>query len=104
VNMQVVRNFGSDRTHVQDIASTYRAHAFGVDYTAPSAGYTPRWVFDAMRLSFDLDVAAPVGGPRHVPAMRYYTPDDDGLSQPWDGLVWCNPPYSHFRPCTRLAF
>jgi hypothetical protein len=66
--------------------------------------YTPRWVFDAMRLSFDLDVAAPVGGPRHVPAMRYYTPDDDGLSQPWDGLVWCNPPYSHFRPCTRLAF
>jgi hypothetical protein len=38
VNMQVVRNFGSDRTHVQDIASTYRAHAFGVDYTAPSAG------------------------------------------------------------------
>ena len=60
--------------------------------------YTPRWVFDAMGLEFDLDVAAPPGGPWHVPAKRYYTAQDDGLAQPWDGLVWCNPPYSHFRP------
>src|SRR3954469_18235549 len=58
--------------------------------------YTPRWVFDAMGLAFDLDVAAPVGGPWHVPAARYYTAADDGLAQPWDGLVWCNPPYSSF--------
>jgi hypothetical protein len=58
--------------------------------------YTPRWVFDAMGLRFDLDVAAPVGGPWHVPCERYYTAADDGLSQPWDGLVWCNPPYSNF--------
>lgn len=56
--------------------------------------YTPRWVFDAMGLRFDLDVAAPPGGPWHVPADRYYTAEDDGLTQPWDGLVWCNPPYS----------
>jgi hypothetical protein len=56
--------------------------------------YTPRWVFDAMGLEFDLDVAAPPGGPWHVPAKRYYTAEDDGLAQPWDGLVWCNPPYS----------
>jgi hypothetical protein len=57
--------------------------------------YTPRWVFDAMGLHFDLDVAAPIGGPWHVPCDRYYyTAEDDGLSQSWDGLVWCNPPYS----------
>lgn len=60
--------------------------------------YTPRWVFDAMGLEFDLDVAAPPGGPWHVPAARYYTAEDDGLTSPWDGLVWCNPPYSHFLP------
>lgn len=60
--------------------------------------YTPRWVFDAMGLQFDLDVAAPPGGPWHVPAARYFTAEDDGLAQPWDGLVWCNPPYSNFRP------
>lgn len=57
--------------------------------------YTPRWVFDAMGLHFDLDVAAPPGGPWHVPCDRYYTAEDDGLAQPWDGLVWCNPPYSN---------
>lgn len=60
--------------------------------------YTPRWVFDAMALRFDLDVAAPPGGPWHVPADRYYTAEDDGLTSPWDGIVWCNPPYSKFRP------
>lgn len=58
--------------------------------------YTPRWVFDAMGLAFDLDVAAPPGGPWHVPCSRYYTAEDDGLTQPWDGLVWCNPPYSNY--------
>lgn len=60
--------------------------------------YTPRWVFDAMGLQFDLDVAAPKGGPWHVPAARYYTAEDDGLAQPWEGLIWCNPPYSNFWP------
>jgi hypothetical protein len=59
--------------------------------------YTPRWVFDAMGLTFDLDVAAPVGGPWHVPASRWFTAVDDGLAQPWDGVVWCNPPYSTAR-------
>ncbi|NUO35599.1 MAG: hypothetical protein HOQ18_18345 [Dermatophilaceae bacterium] len=60
--------------------------------------YTPRWVFDAMGLHFDLDAAAPPGGPWHVPCDHYYTAEDDGLSSPWRGLVWCNPPYSKFRP------
>lgn len=47
--------------------------------------YTPRWVFDAMGLDFDLDVAAPPGGPWHVPAKRYFTAEDDGLAQGWGG-------------------
>src|SRR5690606_27472153 len=59
--------------------------------------YTPRWVFDAMGLHFDLDVAAPIGGPWHVPCDRYYTAVDDGLDSPWEGIVWCNPPYSDFE-------
>lgn len=58
--------------------------------------YTPRWVFDAMGLHFDLDVASPVGGPWHVPCDRYYTAADDGLAQRWDGLIWCNPPFRNF--------
>jgi hypothetical protein len=60
--------------------------------------YTPRWIFDAAGLVFDLDVAAPVDPSRRTcPARRYLTPVEDGLSQPWDGLVWMNPPFSNLR-------
>jgi len=56
--------------------------------------YTPAWVFDGLGLTFDIDVAAPDGGAPNVPARKFYTVGDDGLLQPWHGLVWCNPPYS----------
>jgi hypothetical protein len=58
--------------------------AGGAIATTSDDCYTPRWVFDAMGLRFDLDVAAPVGGPWHVPCDRYLTAEDDGLAQPWD--------------------
>ena len=57
--------------------------------------YTPRWVFDGMALTFDLDPAAPVHGGDCVPARHRYTLVDDGLTQPWHGLVWLNPPFSN---------
>ena len=61
--------------------------------------YTPRWIFDAAGLVFDMDVAAPVDPSRRsCPARRYLTPVEDGLTQPWGGVVWCNPPYSAVRP------
>ena len=54
--------------------------------------YTPREIFDALGLTFDLDPCSP--GPGHwVPARRIYTKADDGLGQPWDGLVFMNPPF-----------
>lgn len=60
--------------------------------------YTPRWVFDALGLTFDLDVAAPPGGVDWLPARRYFTQADDGLSQEWTGRVWMNPPFSGTSP------
>jgi DNA N-6-adenine-methyltransferase (Dam) len=61
--------------------------------------YTPRWIFDAAGLAFDMDVSAPVDPSRRTcPARRYLTPIEDGLVQSWEGLVWMNPPYSKPGP------
>lgn len=60
--------------------------------------YTPKSLFDALGVTFDLDVACPPGGPPNTPCRRYYTQADDGLASPWDGLVWMNPPYSKPAP------
>lgn len=68
---------------------------FGVpDVVDSDHWYTPKWVFDGLGLTFDLDVSAPDGGLPWIPAKAHYTVADDGLTSPWHGLVWCNPPYS----------
>jgi DNA N-6-adenine-methyltransferase (Dam) len=57
--------------------------------------YTPRWVFNAAGLMFDMDVCAPIDPTfRTCPAREYLTVLDDGLTAPWTGTVWMNPPYS----------
>ena len=61
--------------------------------------YTPLWLFESLGLEFDIDVCGPVDR-AHVttPAKAFYTEAEDGLAQPWYGLVWCNPPYSAPEP------
>ena len=53
---------------------------------------TPQEFFDKLNdeFHFNLDVCAL---PENAKCARYYTPEMDGLSQPWTGTVWCNPPY-----------
>jgi DNA N-6-adenine-methyltransferase Dam len=60
-----------------------------------SEWYTPPEIFAALRLKFDLDPAHPGADTKHcsVPARRIYTQTDDGLSQPWFGLTFMNPPF-----------
>jgi len=60
--------------------------------------YTPKYIFDGLGLTFDLDVCAPVGGAPNVPALKHYSIEDDGLTSEWNGLVWMNPPYSKPTP------
>jgi hypothetical protein len=53
---------------------------------------TPKWLLDRLG-PFDLDPCA--CDPQPWPAAaRQYTRAQDGLSLPWSGLVYCNPPYS----------
>ena len=61
--------------------------------------HTPKKYFDAIGLTYDLDPAHPGLGTPHcfVPVKEVYTINDDGLNQPWHGLVFCNPPYGARR-------
>lgn len=53
---------------------------------------TPQWFFDALNeeYGFTLDACAL---PENAKCEKFYTPEQDGLKQPWHGVVWCNPPY-----------
>ena len=52
---------------------------------------TPPYIVDALG-PFDLDPCSPLIRPRDT-ASKHYTMKDDGLKKPWEGRVWCNPPY-----------
>ncbi len=53
--------------------------------------YTPAYITDALG-HFDLDPCSPINRPRDI-ADRHFDIVDDGLTQPWKGRVWLNPPY-----------
>src|SRR5262245_9942572 len=55
---------------------------------------TPRFIFDALGLTFDLDPCAPTSGFYAVPAKKIYTVHDNGRALPWFGLVYVNSPWS----------
>ena len=55
--------------------------------------YTPRWIFEALNVAFDLDVCAPKEG-SNANAKFWFHKEIDGLTQRWHGNVWMNPPYS----------
>jgi len=52
---------------------------------------TPPFIIEQLG-HFDLDPCAPINRPWNT-ASTHYTIDDNGLSKPWTGRVWCNPPY-----------
>lgn len=56
--------------------------------------YTPPHVFAAMGVHFDLDVSSPGREVTPwIPASRALTKAAYGLSAPWQGFIWMNPPF-----------
>ena len=54
--------------------------------------FTPQYIFDALDVTFDLDVCGSSNNPHQcVPAKRYI--DSLSLIQPWEGFIWMNPPF-----------
>ena len=53
------------------------------------------------RFNFSIDVCASA---KNRKMERFYSIDEDGLSQSWAGeTVWCNPPYSDIAPWVQKA-
>ena len=53
---------------------------------------TPQDFFDRLNVvfRFNVDVCAL---PDNAKCGEFFTPDMDGLAQPWQGVCWMNPPY-----------
>jgi hypothetical protein len=68
-----------------------------VSHEAPGKSdewFTPKYIFDALGLTFDMDVAHPRDHTHtHVPAMRFLY--ERGLESDWIGTVWMNPPFGN---------
>jgi phage N-6-adenine-methyltransferase len=59
--------------------------------------YTPCAIIERARAAMgtiDCDPASCEFANRNVKATTYYTLKDDGLTKPWHGAVWLNPPYA----------
>ena len=55
---------------------------------------TPATLFDALHREFGFTLDAAASDANHK-TPRYYTAEQDGLAQSWEGeRVFCNPPYS----------
>jgi hypothetical protein len=59
--------------------------------------YTPPKLVEAARAvlgTIDLDPASCEVAQRVVKAEQFFTAEEDGLSKPWGGNLWVNPPYT----------
>lgn len=68
-------------------------------YNESKEWYTPKYIFDALGIQFDLDPCSPGAAVvPWVPARRHITPAENGLHAHWEGKIWMNPPYGTDTP------
>ena len=67
----------------------------------PVEWYTPDHIIElaySILGDINLDPASNAAANEWVEADKFYTLEDDGLTQPWSGSVWLNPPYDNVGP------
>ena len=60
--------------------------------------YTPPWLIELAKEvlgAFELDPASAPMPQTWIQASRFYTKEENGLSLPWHGRVWLNPPFDN---------
>lgn len=77
-------------------AGTIRAASHAPDYDGDEWGTPPGYIEAAREVlgGIDLDPASNDRAQGIVRADEYYTKAENGLTKPWHGRVWMNPPYS----------
>jgi ParB family chromosome partitioning protein len=82
--------------------STPRNNPASIYYSAKSVEwYTPIEIVESARKvlgEIDVDPASCPRANFLVQAKTYFTKEDDGLSKPWFGKVWLNPPFGRLGP------
>lgn len=79
---------GTEQQRYADNEAKYKS--LRDDYKTPPSIYRP--ILEIFgKNKFDVDVAC---SEKNIPANCYFTKEINGLSQNWDGLAFCNPPWN----------
>jgi ParB family chromosome partitioning protein len=81
----------------KEIVEEVKKHTHVSQNSGENEWYTPPQFIESARLvmgSIDIDPASNPIANATVKATRFFTKDEDGLQQKWEGNVWMNPPYA----------